>query len=48
VKLREVSLTYDVPVTAVAFLFGSSIRNARVSFSARNLLRFTGYEGLGS
>ncbi|HEV8124002.1 MAG TPA: SusC/RagA family TonB-linked outer membrane protein [Gemmatimonadales bacterium] len=46
VKLREVSLTYDVPVTAVAFLFGSSIRNARVSFSARNLLRFTGYEGL--
>jgi len=42
-KLRDVNLGYDVP-TAVASHFGA--RTARISFSGRNLLRFTPYKGL--
>jgi TonB-linked SusC/RagA family outer membrane protein len=45
-KLREVTLSYDIPQSAVTRMFGSTVRTARVSLSGRNLLRFTGYDGL--
>jgi TonB-linked SusC/RagA family outer membrane protein len=45
-KLREVTLGYNLPDRITSSLFGSSIRSARLSFSGRNLLRFTNYRGL--
>ncbi len=46
VKLREISLSYDVPMNVVGSLLGGSARSARISLSGRNLLRFTDYRGL--
>ena len=45
-KLREVTLAYNLPETFTRGLFGSAVRHARISLSGRNLLRFTGYRGL--
>jgi TonB-linked SusC/RagA family outer membrane protein len=45
-KLREVTLGYNLPDRFTSSIFGSSIRSARISFSGRNLLRFTDYRGL--
>ncbi len=45
-KLREVTLAYNLPENVTKGLFGSSVRYARLSLSGRNLLRFTGYRGL--
>ncbi|HEY7612399.1 MAG TPA: SusC/RagA family TonB-linked outer membrane protein [Gemmatimonadales bacterium] len=45
-KLREVTLAYNLPESITRSLFGSSVRFARLSLSGRNLLRFTGYRGL--
>jgi TonB-linked SusC/RagA family outer membrane protein len=45
-KLREVTLAYNLPESFTRGLFGSSVRHARLSVSGRNLLRFTGYRGL--
>jgi TonB-linked SusC/RagA family outer membrane protein len=45
-KLREVSLSYNLPERFTTSLFGSSVRYARLTLSGRNLLRFTGYRGL--
>ena len=45
-KLREVTVAYNLPESFTRGLFGSSVRNARISLSGRNLLRFTGYRGL--
>jgi hypothetical protein len=45
-KLREVTLAYNLPESFTRGLFGSSVRHARLSLSGRNLLRFTGYRGL--
>ncbi|MCI0694210.1 SusC/RagA family TonB-linked outer membrane protein [candidate division KSB1 bacterium] len=44
-KLREVSLSYTFPRTAVASWFGSSISNLKVGVAGRNLLMFTDYTG---
>jgi outer membrane receptor protein involved in Fe transport len=43
-KLREVTLTYDLPASSVHGLFGA--RSARISLSARNLFTVTNYTGL--
>jgi hypothetical protein len=43
-KLREVTLSYDVPGSTVRGLFGG--RSLRVSLSARNLFTSTNYSGL--
>ncbi|MBU8899976.1 SusC/RagA family TonB-linked outer membrane protein [Corallococcus sp. H22C18031201] len=43
-KLREVTLTYQLPPSFVAKL--PKVKSARLSFSGRNLLTFTGYSGL--
>jgi TonB-dependent starch-binding outer membrane protein SusC len=43
-KLREVTLTYQVPSSVVRGLFGA--RSARLSVSARNLFTSTPYTGL--
>jgi hypothetical protein len=43
-KLREVTLSYDVPQSAIRRLFGS--RSARISLSARNLFSVDDYDGL--
>jgi TonB-linked SusC/RagA family outer membrane protein len=45
-KLREVTLAYNVPEGITRGLFGGAARYARISVSGRNLLRFTGYRGL--
>jgi TonB-linked SusC/RagA family outer membrane protein len=45
-KLREVTLAYNLPESFTRSLFGSNVRHARLSLSGRNLLRFTGYRGL--
>jgi hypothetical protein len=45
-KLREVTLAYNIPEGITRGLFGGAARYARLSVSARNLLRFTGYRGL--
>jgi len=45
-KLREVTLAYNLPDGLTQRLFGGNARYARISIAARNLLRFTGYRGL--
>jgi hypothetical protein len=45
VKMREISLSYDVPRSLTSGIWGG-IRSARVSLSGRNLLRWTDYTGL--
>ncbi|MCA9737450.1 MAG: SusC/RagA family TonB-linked outer membrane protein [Gemmatimonadota bacterium] len=45
VKLRELTLTYEVPSDAAARLW-DGIEGMRISLSGRNLLRFTDYTGL--
>ena len=45
-KLREVTLAFNLPDGITQGLFGGAARYARLSVSARNLLRFTGYRGL--
>jgi len=45
VKLREVTLSYDVP-SAMLSRFGGRIRTAELSISGRNLLTWTDYTGL--
>jgi TonB-linked SusC/RagA family outer membrane protein len=44
-KLRELTLSYDLPQNVVSAMFGGSARFARLSLSGRNLIRFTGYKG---
>jgi TonB-linked SusC/RagA family outer membrane protein len=44
-KLREVSLTYELPASITGSLFGG-VRYARLNVSGRNLLRFTPYKGM--
>jgi TonB-linked SusC/RagA family outer membrane protein len=46
VKLRELNLSYNLPDRLTSSLFGRTIRNARLSLTGRNLLRFTPYRGL--
>ncbi|HET7039194.1 MAG TPA: SusC/RagA family TonB-linked outer membrane protein [Gemmatimonadales bacterium] len=43
-KVRELTLSYDLPRSVVSRLFGNA-RYARLSISGRNLLTFTGYTG---
>ena len=45
-KLREVSLSYNLPESFARGIFGGRARFARLTVSGRNLLRFTGYRGL--
>lgn len=44
-KLRELSLTYELPASVTSHLFGG-IRYARLNVSGRNLIRITSYKGL--
>jgi TonB-linked SusC/RagA family outer membrane protein len=44
-KLREVSLSYDLPSHLVATMFGSGSRYARLTLSGRNLIRIANYSG---
>jgi TonB-linked SusC/RagA family outer membrane protein len=45
-KLREVNLSYNIPESITAGLFGQAVRYARLSLTGRNLLRVTPYRGL--
>ena len=45
VKLREVSLSYDLPASALA-TFGNFAKKVRFKVSGRNLLTFTPYSGM--
>lgn len=45
-KLRELSLSYDVGPEHLSGLFGGGIRSASVTLSGRNLLTVTDYTGL--
>jgi TonB-linked SusC/RagA family outer membrane protein len=44
-KMRELSLSYDLPDHLVSAMFGGGARYARLTVSGRNLIRFTGYTG---
>jgi TonB-linked SusC/RagA family outer membrane protein len=44
-KLREVTLSYNIPGSAMRSLFGSA-RSARITLSARNLFSIDDYSGL--
>ena len=44
-KLREVSLTYELPTSLTSHLFGG-MRYAKLNVSGRNLIRITPYKGL--
>ena len=43
--MRELTLAYNLPPSITAKVFGG-VSHARISFSGRNLLRFTPYAGL--
>jgi TonB-linked SusC/RagA family outer membrane protein len=45
-KLREVSLSYELPESAVHSLFGGAFRSVTFRASGRDLLTFTPYKGL--
>lgn len=44
-KLRELSLSYDLPPSVVGAMFGAGARYARLTLSGRNLIRITPYDG---
>lgn len=44
-KLRELSVTYELPGSLTSHLFGG-VRSARVNVSGRNLIRITNFHGL--
>jgi len=46
VKLRELTISYDVPQTVLQDLLGTAINGATVSLSGRNLITWTDYSGL--
>ncbi|HET7551781.1 MAG TPA: SusC/RagA family TonB-linked outer membrane protein [Gemmatimonadaceae bacterium] len=46
VKLREVTLSYELPSSMVSRMLGGKVDRARLSVSGRNLLTFTDYDGL--
>ena len=46
VKLREVTLSYDLPASLAATLFNGRATNARLELSGRNLATWTRYTGL--
>jgi TonB-dependent SusC/RagA subfamily outer membrane receptor len=46
VKVREISLSYDIPGALTGRLFGGAVRSARAELSGRNLFAFTDYRGL--
>jgi len=45
-KLREVSLSYQLPAGIATRLFGDNVQNVRLSLAGRNLLTFSPYQGL--
>ena len=46
VKLREITVSYEIPASYVGTLFRGTAKTARVEFSGRNLVTWTKYEGL--
>jgi hypothetical protein len=44
-KMREISLSYDMPSRIVGAMFGGTARSARLTLSGRNLIRITDYHG---
>jgi len=46
VKIREITLGYDVPASMASRLFNGHAQNARIEFSGRNLKTWTKYTGL--
>lgn len=46
VKLREVTLSYELPQVFTSRLFGSRVRTMRAELSGRNLAVWTDYEGV--
>lgn len=45
-KLRELTIGYHLPSSAVSALFGDRVRNVRLSLSGRNLIRITDFRGI--
>lgn len=46
IKVREISLSYNLPSSLVGRLLGGRVEGARLSLSGRNLFTFTDYSGL--
>jgi hypothetical protein len=45
VKLRELSLTYQLPESLLTSWFGETVRDVNIGIGGRNLLMFTPYDG---
>jgi len=45
-KLRELSLSYRLPASATSSMFGSRVRDARITLAGRNLIRITNFRGM--
>lgn len=45
-KLRELSLGYDVPTSLTQSLFGGAVESASLTLSGRDLVTWTGYSGV--
>lgn len=45
-KLRELSVSYHLPASVTRTMFGSIARDARITFSGRNLIRITNFRGM--
>jgi hypothetical protein len=46
VKVREISLSYELPAVLTGRLFGGVARSARLELAGRNLFTFSDYPGL--
>jgi TonB-linked SusC/RagA family outer membrane protein len=46
VKIRELSLSYQIPAQFLGSLLGESVDSGRITLSGRNLKTFTGYSGV--
>jgi hypothetical protein len=46
VKIRELSLRYQIPGAFLESVFGSSVESGTLTLSGRNLHTFTGYTGV--
>ncbi|UCF21678.1 MAG: SusC/RagA family TonB-linked outer membrane protein [Gemmatimonadota bacterium] len=45
-KMRELAISYNIPSSLTSSLFGGIISSARITFSGRNLITWTGYSGM--
>ena len=45
-KIRELSIAYEIPGEFLTSIFGGGVESGSLTFSGRNLHTFTGYTGV--